>query len=109
MLLQAPCGLTEQVLAVQSEMDMVTLPTLLPDANVTIMTDEVNSTEVFTVVSFASEATIVTPAAFACNVSQLLSNVVLRNTLGHTTQQAPACNHPKSSASAYTCCVALNV
>ena len=64
-------------------MDMITLPTLLPEANVTIMTDEVNSTEVVTVVSFASEATVVTPAAFACNVSQFLSNVVLRNTLGN--------------------------
>lgn len=54
-------------------MDMVTLPTLLDGANITIMTDEVNSTEVVTVMSFASEATVVTPAAFACNVSLLLS------------------------------------
>lgn len=53
-------------------MDMVTLPTLLTGANLTIMTDEVNSTEIVTVMSFASEATIVTPAASACNVSQLL-------------------------------------
>lgn len=52
-------------------MDMITLPTLLTGANLTIMTDEVNSTEVVTVMSFGSEATIVTPASFACNVSLL--------------------------------------
>ena len=65
----------------QSEMDTVTLPTLLTGANLTIMTDEVNSTEVVTVVSFASEATIVTPPAFACNVSQLLPLFVLVHVL----------------------------
>jgi len=51
-----------------SDMDMITLPTLLTGANVTIMSDEVNSTEVVTVMSFGSEATIVTPASFACNL-----------------------------------------
>ena len=52
-------------------MDMITLPTLLTDANVTIMADEVNSTEVVTIMSFGSEATVVTPASYACNVSLL--------------------------------------
>lgn len=56
---------TEELL---SAMDMITLPTLLTDANVTIMADEVNSTEVVTIMSFGSEATVVTPASYACNL-----------------------------------------
>ena len=53
-------------------MDTITLSTLLENANLTIMADEVNSTEVVTVMSYGSEATVVTPAAYACNVSQSL-------------------------------------
>lgn len=56
--------------------DMV-FPTLLDNANVTIMADEVNSTEVVTVVSYGSEATVVTPAAYACNVSQPIPSAPL--------------------------------
>lgn len=64
---------TDQLMHVrlQNNMDDITLPTLLENANLTIMTDEVNSTEVITVVSYGSEATVVTPAAYACNVSLL--------------------------------------
>lgn len=69
------CGILKPIFVVQSDMDMVSLPTLLDGANITIMTDDINSTEVVTVMSFASEATVVTPAAFACNVSQLLSSL----------------------------------
>ena len=56
---------------------MVVLPTVLRDANITLMGEEVNSTEVITVVSYASEATVVTPAAFACNVSILSLSFML--------------------------------
>ena len=56
----------------QDDVDTITLPTLLENANLTIMADEVNSTEVVTVMSYGSEATVVTPAAYACNVSQSL-------------------------------------
>lgn len=45
------------------------LPTMLAGTNLTIITDEINGTEYVTVESFGSETTIVTPAAFACNVS----------------------------------------
>jgi len=45
------------------------LPTMLAGTNLTIITDEINGTEYITVESFSSETTIVTPAAFACNVS----------------------------------------
>nr|QOL01189.1 putative extracellular protein TR9_002 [Trebouxia lynnae] len=44
------------------------LPTSLRGSNLTIVTDEVNNTEYITVVGYASEATIVTPAAYACNL-----------------------------------------
>lgn len=56
----------------QTESDFVdgeVLPTLLMGSNLTILVDEVNSTEIVTVVSYASEAIVVTPAAYACNVS----------------------------------------
>lgn len=42
---------------------------MLAGTNLTIMTDEINGTEYITVDSFGAEVTIVTPAAFACNVS----------------------------------------
>lgn len=58
-------------------MGVIVLPTLLDSANLTIMADEVNSTEVVTVVSYGSEATVVTPAAYACNVSQPIPSVPL--------------------------------
>ena len=45
------------------------LPTMLAGTNLTIITDEVNGTEYITVESFGSETIVVTPAAFACNVS----------------------------------------
>ena len=48
------------------------LPTTLRRSNLTIIVDEVNSTEIITVLSYAAEATIVTPAAFACNVSHAI-------------------------------------
>lgn len=51
--------------------DNQVLPTMLASTNLTIMTDEINGTEYITVDSFGAEATIVTPAAFACNVSVL--------------------------------------
>ena len=52
-------------------MDSEVLPTMLENSNVTIMVDEVNNTEIVTVISYASEATVVTPAAYACNVSSI--------------------------------------
>lgn len=58
--------------ALQSESNFIdgeVLPTMLENSNVTIMVDEVNNTEIVTVISYASEATVVTPAAYACNVS----------------------------------------
>ena len=64
--------LSEIVLVLQSESafaDGEVLPTSLRGSNLTIVTDEVNNTEYITVVGYASEATIVTPAAYACNVS----------------------------------------
>ena len=45
------------------------LYTDLSGANLTISTETVNNTETVTVISYGSEATIVTPAAYACNVS----------------------------------------
>lgn len=57
--------------AILSEGDFVdgeVLPTVLEGSNITTLIDEVNNTETVTVVSFASEATIVTPATYACNL-----------------------------------------
>ena len=55
-------------------MDGQVLPTTLENSNLTIMVDEVNNTEFVTVVSYAAEADIVTPAAYACNVSSTPSS-----------------------------------
>ncbi len=52
------------------------LPTMLAGTNLTIITDEINGTEYVTVESFGSETTIVTPAAFACNVSHIKHDVI---------------------------------
>ncbi len=52
------------------------LPTMLAGTNLTIITDEINGTEYITVESFGSETTIVTPAAFACNVSLFKHDVL---------------------------------
>ena len=47
------------------------LPTFLEGTNVTIATETVNGTETVMVDSYGAETTIVTPAAFACDVSLL--------------------------------------
>lgn len=63
----------------QSESDFrdgEVLPTSLRGSNLTIVTDEVNNTEYITVVGYASEATVVTPAAYACNVSHTYLSVL---------------------------------
>lgn len=44
------------------------LPTLYSGGNLTVITDEVNGTEQIIIVSPASEATIITPPIYACNV-----------------------------------------
>ena len=44
------------------------LPTLFPNNNLTVMVDEANNTEAIFIVSYGSEAEIVTPPAYACNV-----------------------------------------
>ena len=45
------------------------LPTLFPNNNLSIMIEAANDTEAIFVVSYGSEAEIVTPPAYACNVS----------------------------------------
>lgn len=86
--------------ALQSESDFMdgeVLPTMLENANLTIMLDEVNNTEVVTVVSYASEATIVTPAAYACNVSSTPSSYPFT-----IMQYTALCCH-QSRGAAFTC------
>ena len=56
----------------QSESDFVedeVFETLLAASNLTVSREEVNGTEVTYVDSYGSEAAIVTPAIYACNVS----------------------------------------
>lgn len=49
--------------------DQVSLPTLLPANNLTVMFDDTNSTDTIFVVSYGSEAEVITPPMYACNVS----------------------------------------
>ncbi|KAL0044485.1 hypothetical protein WJX82_009190 [Trebouxia sp. C0006] len=59
---------TGAIMSESSFTDNMVLPTMLAGTNLTIITDEINGTEYITVESFGSETTIVTPAAFACNL-----------------------------------------
>ena len=45
------------------------LPTLFPNNNLTVMIEETNKTDAIYVISYGSEAEIVTPPAYACNAS----------------------------------------
>ncbi len=45
------------------------LPTLFPKNNLTVMIEETNKTEAIFLISYGSEAEIVTPPAYACNAS----------------------------------------
>ena len=54
-----------------SFVDGSVLPTFLEGTNVTIATETVNGTETVMVDSYGADTTIVTPAAYACNVSLL--------------------------------------
>lgn len=56
------------IMSESSFADGQVLDTMLAGTNLTIMTDEINGTEYITVDSFGAEVTIVTPAAFACNL-----------------------------------------
>ncbi|KAL0035348.1 hypothetical protein WJX77_002103 [Trebouxia sp. C0004] len=58
----------EAIMSESSFTDNMALSTMLAGTNLTIITDEINGTEYVTVESFGSETTIVTPAAFACNL-----------------------------------------
>lgn len=49
--------------------DGAVLPTMLEGTNVTIATETVNRTLTVMVNSYGADTTIVTPAAYACNVS----------------------------------------
>lgn len=62
------------------------LPTMLAGNNLTIVTDEINGTEYITVESFGSETTIVTPAAFACNVSHFKHDVLFAGACKQTSE-----------------------
>ncbi len=45
------------------------LPTLFPENNLTVMIEETNKTDAIFLISYGSEAQIVTPPAYACNAS----------------------------------------
>ncbi|DBA87350.1 hypothetical protein WJX77_006476 [Trebouxia sp. C0004] len=48
--------------------DGQSLPTLFPKNNLTVMIEETNRTDAIFVISYGSEAEIVTPPAYACNI-----------------------------------------
>ena len=47
------------------------LSTLTPAANLTIYVDEINGTEAVYIESYGTEVMIITPPAYACNVSPI--------------------------------------
>jgi len=46
------------------------LSTLTPAANLTIFVDEINSTESIYIETYGTEVMVITPPAYACNVSR---------------------------------------
>ncbi|KAL0052238.1 hypothetical protein WJX82_010393 [Trebouxia sp. C0006] len=59
---------TEALPGLSSFYDGQILPTLFPKNNLTVMIEETNKTEAIFLISYGSEAEIVTPPAYACNI-----------------------------------------
>ena len=62
-------GLTYGLQGLSSFYDGQNLPTLFPKNNLTVMIEETNKTDAIFLISYGSEAEIVTPPAYACNAS----------------------------------------